>query len=913
MVLLLFCSMVMMAQKSGGNTITLSVSDKDTKESIIMATVQLQPTGAIAVTDANGKATIRNVQPGNYQVSISYVGYEPISTRIKVSGNLNLDFKMAATTLALREVNVVAKQKVSGASTSSLISRQAIDHLQAASLADIMQLIPGQLMGNTDLTAQSNLQLRTLVNNNTSAFGSSIVVDGMPMSNNGSMTQGNFSSTAFTGTDLRQISADNIDNVEVIRGIPSAEYGDLTSGLVVVHSKVGVTPWQAKGKITPELMNYSLGKGFNMGKAGILNFNGDYAQAWGDPRQKTRSYHRYSFNMGYGYDISRIWHTDTKLRVMYAKDWTGNDPDAKQDGTENKAENITFGLTHNGRLSLNKPLARTLSYTLGLTLNRIDNKNTSFVATSTGLLPILTARETGYYDIPWMTTSYLATGKTESRPGNLYAKVNDAFFWRKGKTMQSFKVGVEYHYDWNSGRGYYNADDSRPYRPNSDGRPRAFSDVPGLHQLAAYAEDNLTWEINRVNRLRVNLGVRFTSLQPFSDVATTALSPRLNVMFTVAKWLDIRGGIGLNSKTPGLNYLYPDKKYDDRVAANYMPQDDAAAQLLNYHTQVYDVQRSKDLKNATTTKVEVGADIKLPGNRRLSMLYYHDKTPNGFGAATEYFTYTSNVYDPTSGLIITPGSATTIDYANPLRSDIVFMTTGKIGNTNTTVNQGAEIDFDLGEIKPLHTQIHFSGAWSETKTWSTDLNASSVRAALLPTSYSSYGLTPFKIVYPSGQDYSRYRRFVNTLRLVTHIPQLRMVASLTAQVIWHNSSWSYTADKDPIAWIGTDLQRHELTSDMLSGYLDMNGQYHATQPTGISAVALQDLLVRPTDNTPSKSPVTWNMSARLTKELGKVGGLSFFVNNVLFYEPFLKGNNTNTLSQRNTGTFSFGAELYLNL
>ena len=93
----------------------------------------------------------------------------------------------------------------------------------------------------------------------------------------------------------------------------------------------------------------------------------------------------------------------------------------------------------------------------------------------------------------------------------------------------------------------------------------------------------------------------------------------------------------------------------------------------------------------------------------------------------------------------------------------------------------------------------------------------------------------------------------------------------------------------------------------------MNGQYHATQPTGISAVALQDLLVRPTDNTPSKSPVTWNMSARLTKELGKVGGLSFFVNNVLFYEPFLKGNNTNTLSQRNTGTFSFGAELYLNL
>lgn len=915
LILLLIVPLCCAAQESGkrNHAIHLTVKDKDTKEPIIMATIYLHPSGVVAVTDADGQAHLRNIEDGNYSLQISYVGYEQQHIQVKVNKDLNMNCQLVPTTLALQEVSVIAKQKASGASTSSLINRQAIDHLQAASLADIMQLLPGQLMGNTDLTSQSNLQLRTLVNNNTSAFGSSIVVDGVPMSNNGAMTQGGFSSTAFTGTDLRQIAADNIDNVEVIRGIPSAEYGDLTSGLVVVHSKVGVTPWQVKGKVTPELMNYSVGKGFNMGKAGVLNINGDYAQAWGDPRQKTRSYHRYSVNIGYGYDISHRWHTDTKVRLMYAKDWTGNDPDAQQDGTENKAVNMTMGLTHNGRISLDKALARTVSYTLGVTLNRIDNRNTSYVATSSGLLPILNARETGYNNVAWMTTSYLATGKTESRPGNIYAKVNDAFFLRKGKTTQNFKLGAEYHYDWNNGKGYYNENDELPYRPNSDGRPRPFSDVPGLHQLAAYAEDNFNWDINKVNRLRVNLGVRFTALQPCSDLATTALSPRLNVMFTVARWLDIRGGIGLNSKTPGLNYLYPDKKYEDRVAANYMPQDNPAGQLLNYHTQVYDVQRSTELKNATTTKIEVGADIKLPKGRRLSMLYYHDKTPNGFGAATEYFTYNSNVYDLTHGLIVTPGGATTIHYDDPARRDLVFMTTGKIGNTNTTVNQGAEFDFDFGEIKALRTQVHFSGAWSETKTWSTDLNAQSVRAALLPASYAAYGLTPFKIVYPDGEDFSRYRRFINTLRLVTHIPELRMVASLTAQVIWHNSTYSFTADKDPIAWIGTDLARHELTSDMLGGYLDMNGNYHTAQPTGISSVALKDLQIRPTDNSPSETPVTWNMSARLTKELGKVGSLSFYVNNVMFYEPFLTGNNTNTLSQRNTGTFSFGAELSLNL
>ena len=52
---------------------------------------------------------------------------------------------------------------------------------------------------------------------------------------------------------------------------------------------------------------------------------------------------------------------------------------------------------------------------------------------------------------------------------------------------------------------------------------------------------------------------------------------------------------------------------------------------------------------------------------------------------------------------------------------------------------------------------------------------------------------------------------------------------------------------------------------------------------------------------------------RLTKELGKLGGLSLFVNNLMFYETFLRSDQTATLSQRNTGTFGYGIELYLKL
>ena len=893
LLLSILCSLTAIAQNY---KIQMTVTEKGSREPVVMGTVLLDPSGQSAVTDMKGQVTISNVPAGRYTIIVRYVGFEPYRLNVNVTNkDLNLKAELVESSLALKEVTVTAKTRESGASTSSVIGRQAIDHLQATSLADVMQLIPGQLMDRPDLTQQQGLQLRTLQNNSTMAFGTSIVVDGMPMSNNGNVSQGAFSGTAFTGTDLRQVSADNIEEVEVIRGIPSAEYGDMTSGLVVVHSKVGVTPWQVKAKINPGLQNYSVGKGVRIGNAGIINANLDYAKAWGDPRQKTRSYDRYTANIGWGYDISRRWHTDTKLRFMQAKDWTGNDPDAIQDGTENESKNTTFGLTHNGKLQMDLPLMRSLKYTVGLSLSKADTKSTSFVAVSSGLLPILTATETGYYSVPWKTTSYLATGINESRPGNVFLKVTDDFFWRKGKTVQSFKVGVDYRYDWNSGKGYYNEDDALPYRPNANGRPRAFSDIPGLHQLSAFAEDQFTYNINNVNRLRVNFGLRFSSLQPFSDLATTALSPRLNVAFSVTKWLDIRGGIGMNSKTPGLNHLYPDKKYIDDVVGNFTLAETPAYYV---HTQVYEVQRSEGLKNATPTKVEAGLDIKLPKGRKLSLLAYQDRTPDGFEAAPDYFTYTYNLFDNTASLPITDFST---GYAYQFTC---FSTTGQLANTDKTVNRGVEFDLDLGELPLLKTNLYFSGAWNETKTdWSTRMNTTGVPAALLTgTIYAGRSISPVRIVYPSGLDYTRLRRFVNTLRAVTHIPQLHMVASFTAQVIWHNSTWSYTADKDPIGWIDNNLVYHDINS---SSTIDF--------PGGSIAANDEKLQLRYTDNEPNESPTTWNLSARLTKEFGKVGALSLYVDNCMFYEPYMKGNNTNTLSQRNTGKFAFGAELSINL
>ena len=72
----------MLAQKSG-HTLNVSVVEKGTRDAIIMATLQLQPIGSMAVTDVNGKATINNIPSGEYNLQISYVGFEPVNTRGK--------------------------------------------------------------------------------------------------------------------------------------------------------------------------------------------------------------------------------------------------------------------------------------------------------------------------------------------------------------------------------------------------------------------------------------------------------------------------------------------------------------------------------------------------------------------------------------------------------------------------------------------------------------------------------------------------------------------------------------------------------------------------------------------------------------------------------------------------------------
>src|SRR5690606_1205325 len=61
------------------------LTDASTKETIIGGNVSLEGTSYRAVTDLDGKFLLSNVKAGNYNLIITYIGYQPQTLPIVVS------------------------------------------------------------------------------------------------------------------------------------------------------------------------------------------------------------------------------------------------------------------------------------------------------------------------------------------------------------------------------------------------------------------------------------------------------------------------------------------------------------------------------------------------------------------------------------------------------------------------------------------------------------------------------------------------------------------------------------------------------------------------------------------------------------------------------------------------------------
>lgn len=879
---------------SGTYTIKAVILDK-TGEPLSGATMQLVQSGLWGISGKDGEVEIRNVPRLPVAYKVSMLGYKDVEGEICLDGKDNVRILMEEESLSMREVVVVAQAGQGGESTTSIIGRQALDHLQATSLKDILQLLPGGVsMKNPSLTSPGQFKVRTLASDDNATFGAAIIINGMPVSTNANMNTGlglSSISSGNSGADLRSIATDDIESVEIIRGVASAEYGDVSSGVMIVNKRIGVSDLNMKARIMPGIMQLHAGKGFDIKSAGSLNISADYARGTSDPRFLTDKYNRGILSLAHRKTLlDKTWTLTTNIDLSYTGEWKGADPDEPEAMKKffSSRDAFSLRLSHNGMLKLDKALARTLKYDVALSLSSDRIFNDRLVSVGSGA--ILDATKDGMYEGTPYPSSYETLSGTKSNPVMYWAKFSDLFYLNVGNMSNRFNVGTEWKIEGNRGIGQY--DKTPKFKAFAQDRIRRFCDIPYMNQISAYVEDNvvLTFSERRYPNITGQVGVRWTVVQPWRNERMMALSPRLNIAVNPVRYLSLRLGYGISEKVPSLQDLYPSPDYYDFYN---MSVSDGQKSYYLYSTRVFD-NKPVSIKTMRGTKYELGFDVRLDNGMSFSVVGYHEKVSRGFG--TDNSEWKTLVFDVWNAADVTfTGQKPIYDQQNPSRRDTVLYNLIRPGNPKSRRNRGIEFDFNFGKINATNTSFYLSGAWSETRSSSSNLGYK------LPVGEArNYG--PVYVVYPeSSYSFSENRRFSATLRVVQHIPVIRFIVSASAQCILYEYDHEVSSGTRPLGYIyGSEYIK--FTEDQLD---DIEFNFHGYM--------LKDQIFDTRiSNVPVTWPAIWCLDMRVTKEIGDKAGFSFYANNVLFSQPWQSNSVSVSKVERNGGLFSYGLEIFLN-
>lgn len=879
---------------SGTYTIKAVILDK-TGEPLSGATMQLVQSGLWGISGKDGEVEIRNVPRLPVAYKVSMLGYKDVEGEICLDGKDNVRILMEEESLSMREVVVVAQAGQGGESTTSIIGRQALDHLQATSLKDILQLLPGGVsMKNPSLTSPGQFKVRTLASDDNATFGAAIIINGMPVSTNANMNTGlglSSISSGNSGADLRSIATDDIESVEIIRGVASAEYGDVSSGVMIVNKRIGVSDLNMKARIMPGIMQLHAGKGFDIKSAGSLNISADYARGTSDPRFLTDKYNRGILSLAHRKTLlDKTWTLTTNIDLSYTGEWKGADPDEPEAMKKffSSRDAFSLRLSHNGMLKLDKALARTLKYDVALSLSSDRIFNDRLVSVGSGA--ILDATKDGMYEGTPYPSSYETLSGTKSNPVMYWAKFSDLFYLNVGNMSNRFNVGAEWKIEGNRGIGQY--DKTLKFKAFAQDRIRRFCDIPYMNQISAYVEDNvvLTFSERRYPNITGQVGVRWTVVQPWRNERMMALSPRLNIAVNPVRYLSLRLGYGISEKVPSLQDLYPSPDYYDFYN---MSVSDGQKSYYLYSTRVFD-NKPVSIKTMRGTKYELGFDVRLDNGMSFSVVGYHEKVSRCFGPDnSEWKTLVFDVWNAAD--VTFTGQKPIYDQQNPSRRDTVLYNLIRPGNPKSRRNRGIEFDFNFGKINATNTSFYLSGAWSETRSSSSNLGYK------LPVGEArNYG--PVYVVYPeSSYSFSENRRFSATLRVVQHIPVIRFIVSASAQCILYEYDHEVSSGTRPLGYIyGSEYIK--FTEDQLD---DIEFNFHGYM--------LKDQIFDTRiSNVPVTWPAIWCLDMRVTKEIGDKAGFSFYANNVLFSQPWQSNSVSVSKVERNGGLFSYGLEIFLN-
>ncbi|MFH1251541.1 MAG: carboxypeptidase-like regulatory domain-containing protein [bacterium] len=217
------------AQDRGSGTIEGFITDAKTGEPLIGVNAVILGTYLGTSSDFNGRYIIRNINPSEYTLELSYIGYKVIQkTGVKITAGekVIINFELEQTALAFgQEIVVIGEKPLLQLNETGTVRSVNKEEIYNKPIENIQDIISEQV----GVTQQDNeIHIR-----GSRSYEVQYLLDDISV-------QDPLSGTGFG----LNISASAVEEVEVITGGFRAEYGQATSGIVNVKTKSGEDTYQ---------------------------------------------------------------------------------------------------------------------------------------------------------------------------------------------------------------------------------------------------------------------------------------------------------------------------------------------------------------------------------------------------------------------------------------------------------------------------------------------------------------------------------------------------------------------------------------------------------------------------------------------------------------------------------------------
>jgi hypothetical protein len=873
-----------------GSTIAGRVTEASAGTPLAGALVTVEGTALRALTDTRGAYRLESVPAGPRVVLVRFLGYAParLPVVVPVSDTITVNAELARSALEMPGITVVAdatSRATGELGTATVIERNAIDNQTATSLAGVLELTPGVQLRPPGLDRVEQFAIRSVPTGeiasltaggptaaSLASLGTLIVLDGVPLSNNANLqTTGprgeldrSIASSAGGGVDLRRIPASTIERVEVIRGIPSARFGDLTQGVIVVDTRAGVVEPRLGARGDERTLGANGVLGVGMGRGQALTGNFDVTRTLLNPGQTDDDAFRFSGQLAHRLRIAGSPGDPGALMLDSRVDAyavSQNSPERPELLPGRISWNRDRGLRVSERLHSGSAEGRQFRAVLSLDYQR----QRSFLQTRQirGATPFTDRLEEGAQEGHFVLGSYLTALSLNGEAWNgfaaLEAAVPSGFLGLRHRLLG----GLVLRREWNTGAGY-DFDIEFPPQVTFNGvegfdRPRRFDVIPPHTTSAFYLDDRAELPLGPVSGL-LQAGLRLDLLHRGSSWVSGArdavLQPRINLELAPSRWLRLRGGVGRTAKSPSLSQLSPGPQYYDVVNLNWFPPD-SLERIAVLTTFIRDPS-NPDLGFSRAWKREAGIELGgARGGPALSVVYFNDRITAGIGFRRDPGFLIRDLYDLADSTIgagrkpplITP----------PTRADTVPILLDVPANVLNLRNHGFEITATFPEVRRLGLQLQVQGAAVRTR-----FGSDAVDYGRLFRDFQENGADPRSPYWTSVIQTSS--RTILTYRLVHHRPEVGLVITGVLQHTPHELEENL-AGTDTLAFSGYITRTGELVPVPVERRGDPEFADLRVQRVGISTER-------------DETPADWIASLQLRKTLPAGGQLSFYAFNV---------------------------------